>query len=281
MIIHQEYPLRLHGGNGREVITSSSYFFDNATRAKQEAQHVLQFTLSGSGVFECAGMTHKLKSGDAFLFTMPEASRYYYPIQHREPWVISWFSFAGGSGWWQDLRRRFGSVIALEKNGEAAAMVTDLGQRFLLTKFYDGLQASEYLYRTITTIERELISQLNRNPIERAREYIESRFDQPVTVKEIAAHYQLSREHFIRLFTAAHGCSPGQLLRQLRLRRARSLVLETSMSLFDIASHCGYADASSFSRAFCREFGRSAEELRKSRRSKNRSASLRRNRSPV
>jgi transcriptional regulator GlxA family with amidase domain len=58
--------------------------------------------------------------------------------------------------------------------------------------------------------------------------------------------------------------TPQAVYRGLRLREARRLVVETSMSVAEVAARCGYADASAMTRAFRAEFGLSPREMRAS-----------------
>lgn len=56
-------------------------------------------------------------------------------------------------------------------------------------------------------------------------------------------------------FKAAFGQSPGRLLLQLRLQQAKNLLLETSLSIKEIADQLGYARQHEFARAFRRVIG--------------------------
>ncbi|MDI1248046.1 MAG: AraC family transcriptional regulator [Lacunisphaera sp.] len=65
----------------------------------------------------------------------------------------------------------------------------------------------------------------------------------------------LSPGGFIRLFRQEVGTSPqGYLLRE-RLNRARTLLLQTELSIEDVTERCGFCDRSYFSTVFRREIG--------------------------
>ena len=60
-----------------------------------------------------------------------------------------------------------------------------------------------------------------------------------ITLDDIAAAARLSRFHFLRVFTSAHGRTPMTFLRELRMRRALALLGSTSLAVSDIAERVG------------------------------------------
>jgi AraC family transcriptional regulator len=72
------------------------------------------------------------------------------------------------------------------------------------------------------------------------------------TLSTLAAHVGLHPSHLARAFRAAHGCTIGAYLRQLRLSEvARALALG-ERSVADLAGEYGFADQSHCTRAFRR-----------------------------
>ncbi len=83
------------------------------------------------------------------------------------------------------------------------------------------------------------------------------------TVDELAARVHLSRAQFVRRFRAASGLAPARFMVQARLERARRLIVETDMSLSQIAQVLGYDDVSFFSRQYKHFAGHPPSALRK------------------
>lgn len=73
-----------------------------------------------------------------------------------------------------------------------------------------------------------------------------------VTLSQTAA---LSRSAFVARFVEAVGCPPMTALRQLRLRRAATMLATGHLSIERIARAVGYANRSSFFRAFRQMYG--------------------------
>lgn len=75
------------------------------------------------------------------------------------------------------------------------------------------------------------------------------------TVEALAARAFLSPRHFGEVFARRTGQTPALYLRQVRLERARTLLLETRLPVSEIAHRTGWNDAAHFSRSFAAKFG--------------------------
>lgn len=73
-----------------------------------------------------------------------------------------------------------------------------------------------------------------------------------LSLDDLARTAHLSKDHFGRLFKNEFKLSPMRYLLQLRLRRARNLLLKSELSIKQIAQTVGFNDPLYFSRAFQR-----------------------------
>ena len=80
--------------------------------------------------------------------------------------------------------------------------------------------------------------------------------DEPRSVHDLAADVGLSPRQLERLFANYLRTTPARYYLELRLERARMLLLETSRPILDIAVACGFASASHFSRCYRLTYGR-------------------------
>ncbi|TDF93295.1 helix-turn-helix transcriptional regulator [Paenibacillus piri] len=87
-----------------------------------------------------------------------------------------------------------------------------------------------------------------------------------VALKRISGELGLSPVQFTRRFQAVYGQSPMQFLTSLRLEKAQTLLLETSLTLEQIAEQCGYDNGFYFSRMFTRKMNVTPSAFRKSHR---------------
>lgn len=82
------------------------------------------------------------------------------------------------------------------------------------------------------------------------------------TVSQIADLCGISTRHFTRLFRQTTGQSVLEFVNARRLERAQSYLSDTALALKEIAWRLGFADASSFSRAFRKLAGETPQDYR-------------------
>lgn len=89
----------------------------------------------------------------------------------------------------------------------------------------------------------------------RARDLIDARYAEPLTVADLAREAGLSPAHFSRAFRAAFGESPHRYLLTRRLERAASLLRRTDRTVADICFLVGWGSVGSFTTSFGRMYG--------------------------
>jgi len=97
----------------------------------------------------------------------------------------------------------------------------------------------------------------------RAIEAMQANLEEPLTIGTIARQIGRSQKDLEARMKAELGASPQTVYRRLRLIQARKLVLETTLTVAEIAFRCGYEDPSAMTRAFRREFGTTPQKLRR------------------
>ncbi|RPH31414.1 MAG: AraC family transcriptional regulator [Bacteroidales bacterium] len=93
-------------------------------------------------------------------------------------------------------------------------------------------------------------------------QYVNNNIGGDLSVKTLSAHFGISFFHFHRIMKAAINESLGAYIDRIRFETAIKLLRYSNEPLTDIASHIGYLDLSSFSKAFSKEFGLSPLEFR-------------------
>jgi len=100
-----------------------------------------------------------------------------------------------------------------------------------------------------------MASQLLARHLLRARDLVDGRYAEPLTVTDMARAAGLSRAHFSREFKAAFGESPHQYLLTRRLERAAALLRVTDWPVADICFAVGAGSVGSFTASFTRVYG--------------------------
>jgi AraC-like DNA-binding protein len=88
--------------------------------------------------------------------------------------------------------------------------------------------------------------------VERAVDYIESHFAEPITPTDLAHAAGMSVSHFNRLFHRWAAQSPGQFVLNRRVQEARRLLGDVNLSVKEVAARCGFEDPYYFSKVFRR-----------------------------
>lgn len=86
--------------------------------------------------------------------------------------------------------------------------------------------------------------------IAHAVSFIEKNYMLPITVKEMAETACLSERHFTRIFKETYQFTPMQYVIRLRLLFGAELLKNTSATVTEIASLCGFPDNNYFARKF-------------------------------
>ena len=97
--------------------------------------------------------------------------------------------------------------------------------------------------------------------LNRARNLIEARLSDELSVSDIAGDLGMGVATLQRLFRAAYGCSVFDYVRTRRLESAR-LLLEQGRSVAAAAEAAGYSSAANFATAFRRKFGATPRQVR-------------------
>lgn len=92
--------------------------------------------------------------------------------------------------------------------------------------------------------------------------YAQANIARGLTVASLARAAGMSVSTLERQLTRHLHIGPRDLLRRIRMNRARHLLTTSSLRIEEIARQCGYESFSSFSRAFRRNFRRSPTTLR-------------------
>ncbi|MES1956201.1 GlxA family transcriptional regulator [Salinisphaera hydrothermalis] len=79
---------------------------------------------------------------------------------------------------------------------------------------------------------------------------MEANIEEPLTLSELAHYVNISRRQLERLFRAHLDRSPTRYYLELRLKRAREFLLQTSMSILDVALACGFSSSPHFSKCY-------------------------------
>ncbi len=96
-------------------------------------------------------------------------------------------------------------------------------------------------------------------------EMMEGCLTEPLSLLDVAGNVGLSRRQIERLFRQEMGRSPARYYLEIRLDRARHLLIQSSMPVVEVAVACGFVSASHFSKCYRELYGRSPQQERADR----------------
>lgn len=93
--------------------------------------------------------------------------------------------------------------------------------------------------------------------------YINTHYNEPIKMKELANMCHISETHFRRLFSSYMNMSPLEYVNQVRVRMACEHLKRTNEPVADVAVKCGFSTNSTFNRNFKQLIGVTPMEFRK------------------
>ena len=92
---------------------------------------------------------------------------------------------------------------------------------------------------------------------------MEANIEEPLTLGEVAEYTDISPRQLERLFHEHLNCTPSRYYLDLRLNQGRLLLLQTSMSVTEIASRCGFSTAARFGKSYLAKYGKRPTDERR------------------
>ncbi len=95
-----------------------------------------------------------------------------------------------------------------------------------------------------------------------AKKYIEEHYQDDLTLDLISAQVHLSPTYFSSLFKSDTGITLREYIRQFRMEKAKELLGDPALKIYEISEAVGYPNAAHFNRSFKNCFGVSPSEYR-------------------
>ena len=244
-----------------------SYHFDwEHGRALNEYQ--LVYIPEGSGLFETKKQRIQIR-GDNVILLRPGLWHRYRP-KPETGWREYWVGFFGPV-----YKRVFDAHFFPEKNVFRLRNSAGIHENFeaLITCAQENGPALQQTMaaQTCLLLARLYASSLVHIPaageaskmVQRAREIMLSTEARDLSLEEIARRLGASYSNFRRIFREHTGVGPHQYRLHLKLSHARDLLLNTKLSVKEIAFQSGFEEEQYFCRFFKKTMGRTPSSYRK------------------
>lgn len=112
--------------------------------------------------------------------------------------------------------------------------------------------------------KRKTLSERDR--ITQAISFMEQNLSGPIDIPSVANSYGFSSSGFRRVFKSMTGVAPICFLNNLRIQKAKHLLLTRDLFVKQVAAQCGFSSVEYFCSSFIKAVGRSPSDFRKIKR---------------
>ncbi len=257
-----------------EILNRSGVMHAGISRVKRGYKASRYNVCKHLAVFVVAGKLHYLDSYDR-LCSAEAGERVLMPISYQQHyWAEGMLEFCwlhlhsvgvwkkldtavincAESKWWRELY-----TVMQEYYNEGCSGYSDSSE---VAGLYAGL-ICKYLEREIVGAEIEVQARDRELELEFMRSRVSADLPRRWTIAELADLIYVSPAQLHRMVKSVYRASPMQLVRELRLDKARELLCNTEQSLESIAIEVGYENAFSLSKAFKKHFNVTPADLRR------------------
>ena len=198
---------------------------------------LLLFVRSGSMALEYDGETYHAEKGDILLLDCDRPHTY----RTESGAEFLYLHFDGSNA--HDLVRAIAAespVVQREENMLIGQRLYDMVQDYQKVGLGSEAEDSMRIYQLLTWLALPPRKLSRRdNPINQTVEYIREHVGDAIALRELADMAHLSACHYSHEFKRQTGFSPMEYVINTRLEKAKMLLLQTTMSVMDIAYEVG------------------------------------------
>ena len=236
-------------------------------RPNGRKDYQLIIVIAGEALFKYGEEDILLKSNEAIILPPHIKNHYYFYPDNN----IIWIHFTGAvaekmlEGYCLQGYTKYSVPDAQDFLYYADKII----EEFQLKRIGYMHNCNAYLLNVFTLLKRKIDIHININEnnfipeITAVLEDMKLHFAENKDIKDFAKICNLSPSRFAHLFTNKVGVSPYKYLLNLRIKQAKYLLLNTNLSLSNIAKSVGYDDSLYFSRVFKKHEGVSPMQFKK------------------
>ena len=231
---------------------------EHLLKSRNFDQSLLIYCLGGAGTYTLGGTVYEIRKGD--IFYVPAHFTHGYASDPVGGWNIKWLHFGGSYA--ENLIRiaGFSAVQPVRKIGIGRADERNFDNLFSILsdkKINYSLDAALAFLGIL--IELIKIS----GPSDSKKNLAETISAESVNLVSIAKKAGYSKFHYSRLFKKTTGVSPWTYALGLKIDRAKEMLMNSDVSVKEVAITVGINDPNYFSRLFAKHAGMPPGRYRK------------------
>lgn len=230
------------------------------------AEFIWLQTVKGRGKLEMKGKSYILREGLGLLL-YPETPHRYEAIE--TPWETSWVAFNGPAvrPLLERGKLRHSDVFELRNGLLLEHRLMEIFSAADVKNTDIGLKTSGKLYQFIIDLI-DSISDKDRTRssellLDKVLAYMDQHRAEPFSLEEMAESLGMSHQYICRIFNKMMHTTPGAYLTQLRLQKAKEMLIGTSLSIAEVGRAAGFPAHSYFGLLFRQQENMSPSEYRR------------------
>ncbi len=145
-------------------------------------------------------------------------------------------------------------MLNIIRRAHGQALANSISEMFILDRIRDQSDTQKIpLKQSLGVTSPKLVEAVT---------LMDANIEEPIPLEELAGLLSISRRQLERLFKSNLDCSPSRYYLRLRLFRARQLLKQTSLSIIEVASLCGFVSTPHFSKCYRTHLGITPREER-------------------
>ncbi len=134
-----------------------------------------------------------------------------------------------------------------KNNGVGKNLVAEISDQFMMVRARDSKDQQHIPVAARVGYSHKALVEVSA--------LMEANIEEPLSLDELARLANLSQRHLQRMFKHTLNMTPMHYYLNLRLRRARALLLQTEMSVMSVTVACGFQSSCHFSKSYRTLFG--------------------------
>lgn len=228
---------------------------------------IIEYIVSGHGYLEINNEKHKLFPGDAYFIHPGDFCSYY--ADKDTPYKKYWVNFACDF-FFTELLKAYDINDRVIRNVDLSEFFEEL---FKLEEIYVSnddlcIPASKLIFGALMEIalhKKNDITSTSHEIAQKVRFLLNKSITTRITIDDIAKKLYRSKNDVIRQFKNKYNVTPYNYLIDLRISRAKNLLVNSQKTLAEIASHLCFSSEYHFSNTFKKRVGVSPKEFRKNK----------------
>lgn len=223
---------------------------------KSRDYHFIHFVKEGTGTLEIDGKEYHVSKNQMFI--VPAGYAFKYTAASDDPWKYCWFGFLGiRSNFIYDVSKKQQYVV----DCHSAVAYENIIRQILDTSdnsFSSFLKINGLMYTLLGNVVDEIgiLNRMQQQSISTlAMHYMNLNYQNPIQITDVAEFIGVHPNYLTTAFHKERGESPKRYLTELRVRKAKELLVETGDPVNIIAASVGFDDSSAFSKFFKKETG--------------------------